>query len=244
MVRAGELRIKLNLVEYSVQQNQLLIIPPGFVRHIRYISPDCQITGIAFTNKLLGETGLHHKHIDAFYFFSSNSNPRMLLTEEEAHNIWHLMLKLRQKEKLPVSYAFRKEMIEHTFSLLLFELAAFFKNRDYWGEVRLTRREDLAMDFLKILRENFRTERSVQYYAQQLFVSPKHLTKTVKDVTGKTCGELIDEMVIMEAKLLLDNHELTVANVADTLHFSDQFFFSKFFKKHTRMTPTQYRSGI
>jgi AraC-like DNA-binding protein len=65
----------------------------------------------------------------------------------------------------------------------------------------------------------------------------------VKEITNKTCGEMIDEIVIMEAKIMLDDLGLSVATVAEQLQFSDQFFFSKFFKKHTGITPSKYKGA-
>jgi len=80
-----------------------------------------------------------------------------------------------------------------------------------------------------------------QLYFKLLFINNSNLTKTVKELTNKTCGEYIDEMVIAEAKILLGNLSYSVAQVADELHFSDQFFFAKFFKKHAGVTPSDYR---
>jgi AraC family transcriptional activator of pobA len=108
----------------------------------------------------------------------------------------------------------------------------------------LTRKENILTTFMKSLTEHFKEERSVQFYADALFITPKHLTKTVKELTHKTCGEMIDEMVILEAKILLDDLALSVANVADQLQFSDQFFFSKFFKKHTGINPSKYKNIV
>ena len=82
---------------------------------------------------------------------------------------------------------------------------------------------------------------SVNFYANLLYVTPKHLSICVKEITGKPCGELIDERVVAEAKALLHNQELTVAHVAEELNFSDQFFFSKYFKKCTGMSPKHCR---
>jgi AraC family transcriptional activator of pobA len=60
----------------------------------------------------------------------------------------------------------------------------------------------------------------VQYYADALYVSPKHLTETVKEVTGSTAGEWIDDAVILEAKVLLRNHDISIARVAEEHQFS------------------------
>jgi AraC-like DNA-binding protein len=92
-----------------------------------------------------------------------------------------------------------------------------------------------------MLSSHFKEERGVQFYADALFITPKHLSKTLKEITNKTCSELIDEMVITEARILLQNMGQSVASVAEQLHFSDQFFFSKFFKRHTGINPSQYK---
>lgn len=70
----------------------------------------------------------------------------------------------------------------------------------------------------------------MQLYADALFITPKHLTMTVKELTTKTGGKFIDEMVIAEAKILLDNLSYSVGRITDHWHFNDQFFFSKFLK--------------
>jgi len=108
-------------------------------------------------------------------------------------------------------------------------------------EIRLTRKEDLMKRFLKLLPEHSHKERSLQFYADHLFVTPKYLSQTVKELSGKTAGTFIDEMVMVEAKVLLSNLSLSVAQVAEQMFFSDQFFFSKFFKNHAGITPTAYR---
>jgi AraC-like DNA-binding protein len=97
---------------------------------------------------------------------------------------------------------------------------------------------------LKLLREHVKEQRSVNFYADMLYVTPKHLSMCVKEITGKTCGEIIDEMVVAEAKALLHNSELTIGRVADELNFSDQYFFSKYFKKRTGMSPMNYRMAV
>jgi AraC-like DNA-binding protein len=74
-----------------------------------------------------------------------------------------------------------------------------------------------------------------------LYVTPKHLTETVKEMTGKTAGEWIDDAIILEAKVLLRNSGTGIAQVANLLNFPDQSSFGKFFKKHTGYAPTEFR---
>jgi AraC-like DNA-binding protein len=90
-------------------------------------------------------------------------------------------------------------------------------------------------------KSNSESQRNVNTYAEQLSITPKYLTETVKEITGKTAGEIIDDFVLLEAKLLLDNPALSIAEIADELHFSDQSFFGKYFKRHAGVSPKEYR---
>ena len=108
-------------------------------------------------------------------------------------------------------------------------------------EANLTRQEKLALRFLKLLNENFKQERTVQFYADILCLTPGYLSKVLKIISKKTASQLIDEAVIMEAKLLLKNQTLSISEVANELQFSDQSFFGKYFKKHTGYSPSKFR---
>ncbi|MDM8174887.1 helix-turn-helix domain-containing protein [Olivibacter sp. 47] len=98
--------------------------------------------------------------------------------------------------------------------------------------------------FTKLVADNFKEERSVDFYAKKLFITPKYLSEVTKDVSGKTASAIIAEMVIMEAKSLLSIPSLTVIEVADFLNFSDMSFFGKYFKRYTGVNPTSYRKTI
>ena len=75
-----------------------------------------------------------------------------------------------------------------------------------------------------------------------LHVSPDHLNRTIRQHSGKTAHELIDEMLILEAKGYLRHTALSVAELAYRLDFADPSHFNKFFRKYTGCTPLQYRT--
>jgi AraC-like DNA-binding protein len=104
-----------------------------------------------------------------------------------------------------------------------------------------TRKQELNLLFQNLVFHHYKEHRNVQFYADALYVSPKHLTETIKEVTGKTAGEWIDDAVVLEAKVLLRNHDVSIAAIADDIHFPDQSTFGKYFKKHTGFSPTEYR---
>ncbi len=236
------LEIKYNLNTYTVPKNSLFIIHPGIIHALKTGENLPDIT-IGFTHDFFAASMLHKKHADALGFLSLQSHPLFLLTEEEARRLHPLMVSLKEMA-VNYSHPFQEEMIYHGFNLFMLEVAAMAKKYRGAEEQGMSRQEDILLNFLKQLAAHFKEERSVQFYADALFITPKHLTKTVKELTTKTCGEFIDEMVIAEAKVLLGDLSYSVGQVADHLHFSDQFFFSKFFKKRTGMTPKEYKNSL
>ncbi|MEO8415178.1 MAG: helix-turn-helix domain-containing protein [Ginsengibacter sp.] len=118
--------------------------------------------------------------------------------------------------------------------------------RKYNGieEHGMTRKKDILFNFLKQLAAHCKVEIFVQFYADALFMTPKHLIKTVKDLIAKTRGVFIDELVIAEVKILLGDLSYSVGHLADALHFSDQFFFSNFFRRRTGLSPKAYKSSL
>ncbi len=100
----------------------------------------------------------------------------------------------------------------------------------------------LVKNLLQLIEENYQNNLSPSKYAQLLNISPNHLTQVVKQITGKTTAKLIQDKVILETKRLLLHSSLTVTEIADFMHFPDQSYFTKYFKKATQQTPVQFRN--
>ena len=98
-------------------------------------------------------------------------------------------------------------------------------------------------EFLTLVSENFMTEKSVAFYAEKMYMTPKYLTTLVKNVSGKTATDWIDTFLGLEAKNLLRYSSLTIKEIGYSLHFQSIPSFHKFFKNQTGMTPNEYRSA-
>lgn len=244
VIKKGTLTIKQNIVEYVLSTGSVFTKGPRSIFQIINMSNDCEFKILGFTQNFLSASGIHKKHLEAFGFLSGRNGPHLVLGAAETANVWQLLMLLQQKSRTKGTELFYQETVQHAFSLLAFQIASLYNSEQDASAMRLTRKEYLTVQFLKILPDHFKEYRTVSYYADRLNLSPKHLSKCIKEVTGKTCGEIIDEMVIMEAKVLLDDPSFSIAQVADQLNFSDQFFFSKYFKSHTGSTPSSYRTSF
>lgn len=243
MVTAGELSLKLNLVSHVIREGEFVLIEPGTI---------CQFTGssefmssacTSFSSDFLLKAGIYQKYLSAFKLLGPNLSTHVVLEREEVTLLVGVFKMLYANIATREKNEFSQEIIQHNFSMVIYELINVFYHHNQELKSKPTRKQDITARFMKLLIKHYREERSVQFYAGQLAITPRYLTQTVKEVAGKTAGDLIDEMVITEAMILLNDPDNSVGQAAGLLQFSDQFFFSKFFKNKTGLTPSEYRKS-
>ena len=95
--------------------------------------------------------------------------------------------------------------------------------------------------FLTLLKQYHQEERTVNFYADKMCISPKHLSSVIKQMSHKTAHEIIADFVTMTAKRLLKTTTMSIQEISDELNFANQSFFGKFFKQNTGQSPSAYR---
>ena len=204
-------------------------------------SPDCKLRYLFFTKDFLLNNITNFYELESFLFFSANTDPYIQLEKEDAEPLLQLYDILKNKRDI-VNTPHHLEIIRSLFYTFLYEAAAIYQKNNI-AQPKFTRDSELNFKFQQLLIKNDNKKHNLKFYADSLFITPKYLIHAIKKSSGKTPGKLIDEAIIAEAKLLLRDRDLTVANVSERLQFSDQASFSKFFKKNTGITPATYRSG-
>jgi len=100
----------------------------------------------------------------------------------------------------------------------------------------------VVRNFLRLLEQHVGELKLPKEYAELLFVTPNHLNAVCKEVLGRTAGEVIRHRVILEAKRLMVNQELSISEIGYKLNFSDNSYFSKFFSKYAGVSPEEFRA--
>ena len=104
------------------------------------------------------------------------------------------------------------------------------------------RQDDIYAAFLDAVGNNYKKERELGFYANQLCITAKHLSYVVKEVSGRTALDIIEDYVITEVKALLLSTNMTIQQISDYLNFPSQSVFGKYFKRLTGMSPKAYRN--
>ncbi|MCL7763916.1 helix-turn-helix domain-containing protein [Polaribacter sp. Z014] len=245
LILKGTLKVQLNLITHLLESSEMIVVKPQTVSQIIATSSDLEIIGVSFTVDFIFKILLKKTEFDAIDFLTANSFPKLKLLEEEKETsiiLSKLLAKNNNAEALFLP--FRNEIIMHSFGLLLYHYGSIFKREHPDLDAHLNRQQQLTLKFLTILNDHFKKERSVNFYADRMHLTSAHLSKVLKEISGKTAGQLIDATVIMEAKLLLSNPLLSVSEVANELNFSNLSFFGKYFKKNTGVSPSYFRKNI
>ena len=95
---------------------------------------------------------------------------------------------------------------------------------------------------MQLVRDHGAQEHQVAFYSEKLCITPRYLHQiTVRYMGGRSPKQLIDEQLVAEIKVLLSEPDLSVTEIAERLHFTDQSCLTRFFKKHTGLSPRDSR---
>ncbi len=238
--RTGEIAADIDLERKRMGECSVMVLRPGHHIGSCRVSTDFDGFFITVTQEKLN-TILPSLQYVIPYSLKYNSNSVIEMTVEEQENLTMIYNMIRRK--IREDRPFTSKALASLFEVLFYDALGIYASRSEQG-VRKTRREELLSEFIDILEKNFKTERAVSFYADKLFVTPKHLSAVLKEVGGRTAGEWIDNRVILEAKLMLRTTGMNVQEISSALNFSNQSFFGKYFKHLTGTSPRDYRSKL
>ncbi|GAB3572207.1 AraC family transcriptional regulator [Hymenobacter daeguensis] len=236
----GHATLKVNLETYDIGPRSLMVLSPYVVKQWPAMEPGFDSLSIFFTPEFMAAGS--SLHLDSFAFFDRDARHVFPLTPAQADGLEDLLRSIGQRYAAP--HAYREEILRSLIQVLLHETAPIYSEQYVSANAAQTRGQLIAAGFKKLVNSHYATERSLAFYADKLCITPKHLAETVKEATGKRAVEWLAEAVLLEAQVLLQNPALTVAQVADTLHFADQSTFGRFFRNNTGVSPAAYRQRL
>ncbi len=236
----GKALLEINLKSYTLEKNCIIFMRPGDIVYGREAdeSFSALFIGVSFMY-LQGVTS--PLPIQMPLMLHLKEYPMIKVADEEMACLLDYYEFIWRQVKNE-SNQLRKETVRCLMRALVIQLWSILSiHFSLQSDDRKDRKHELTEQFFQKLQQTYKEERSVNFYADALCVTPKHLSTVVKLVTGRTTSDWIDDYVILEAKASLKNSSQSVQQIAIDLHFSDQSFFAKFFKKHTGVSPTEYR---
>ena len=239
MCLKGSARYYVDTVEHVVEPGDLIIINQGRVTHDCTMTPDCRGIGIIIDYNFFKETIKSVHELSSLFLFARN-HPLFRLPEDRANFIRDTFFQMKDKISEPDNH-FRRQMVQSLFLTMVYEMCNVIYTAQVKNDGCNSRSEEIFTKFLLLVEANFRTERRVGWYSEQLCISPKYLSETIKMVSKRTPSEWIDSYVTMELRMLFRNTQKSIKEIAQELNFSNQSFLGKYFKEHVGMSPSEYR---
>lgn len=232
----GEIKEKINLLSVAVKAPGLLVLLPDQILQFEGLSEDFQGIFIIMSKQFIEKISLSEGFST---FMSIRGAPYIPLNEGILNGILDYCRMVKNVLRNTEEDFNRKAVVNH-LTIAFFYGVGYYLHKLTDKDTK-TRSEIIMEDFLKLVQKHFKQQRSLEFYADKLCFTSKHLSASVKNCTGKSARHWIDDYVILEAKRLLKSTNMPVQQISDELNFPSQSFFGKYFKREVGMPPKQYR---
>ncbi len=240
---SGDFQVEVNLVDYTLKPNSIMVVGPDkILRYKGLLSDRVDAYLLALAPEFLKDINIDMSVIQSVRITPSNA-PVMSLVPAEVEILKKFFDLLHLNTVSNDQAIYIRNISRCLIAAMLYQLMQFGHNRlpvEERDEMP-GRRTTYVRDFIRLVHENFKRERSVAFYASKLFISPKYLSMLMKQASGKSAAEWIDEYVIIEAKSQLRFSGKNVQQIAYDLNFTSQSSFGKYFKHLTGMSPTKFQ---
>ncbi|SFG04430.1 helix-turn-helix domain-containing protein [Prevotella sp. KH2C16] len=235
----GNARYTVDTEIHEVSAGDVLIISHGQVTGNFQRSHDFNGIGLMISFNFFSEMVKDIHEISSVFLFS-RSHPvfRLLSDEEEVFKEYYNLIRRKMRDN---SHHFRKDVVCSLLTTMLYDIGNSIYRIQQLGDRKQTRSETIFIQFMHLLEENFRHERRVSWYGQQLCITSKYLSESVKQISKRTPNDWIDSYVVREIRVQLKSSTKSIKEISQEMNFPNQSFFGKYFREHTGLSPSEYR---
>ena len=225
--------------EYEVKDKAIHFITPNHIHHLKIKNNTkgyvCMVKEELFF--INNENKIFLEEIDLFSNW--NTNPIVELEDTAFVELKSIVISMEIEYKH--QRARKNEVLLMMLKLFLIKSSRLSASSTTVG---VSNKRIIIEDFLGLIDENCSENLPINYYAEQLNITPTYLNRLVKEVYDKNVSEFINERVILEAKRVISFSSKSIKEIAYELGFEDPSYFSRFFKKHVKLTPLEFRKEL
>ena len=237
----GQAVINYNGKNITLNPGDLYTYTPGFSITVESTTLNYLALSLLTEEDVVFDSPVIRNVIRAAYFPIVELHvPKLSLSEDNARRLCHRMSEFADYQRS--SHIFKTDMLRLLYSAFLLDLLDIQQcsiNPHHFSE----RAEELFLEFIRLLPNNFVEHRDIGFYAGKLCVTNIYLSRIVRQITGRTVLDYINQMLLMEALWQLQHTSKTIVQIAEALHFADHASFCRFFKRLKGISPKEYRRG-
>lgn len=228
---------RIGIEEYQIRPNQMIVIQAGKVFSLESLPPEIKGFGCCFHPSMLAERMGYSNLQEEFEFLSLWGTSHIHFSKEGAVFIDNLL------ERMAKEYAKNgiqnKALLQSYLITLLSEIKNSVQEAD--KAAPKNKIDQTFTTFKKLVHQHLQQSYQISDFAKLLHITPNHLNKITKKITGQTASNFIKQMKILEAKCLLYQTDLTIGEIATAIGYTDKNYFTRVFRKVTGISPSQYR---
>ena len=222
----GRARVMANLRVFELTPQTVFILPPDAIIQYEEIDADFQIQAFSYAT------------LPAAIAFDRVTLLRLGDSDfRRTGDYLQLMLQVLHKD----SYSMRTiQLLQMALMNDLHHIQTVEAERQ--PDVKPSRQEQVFNQFIDLVNEHGSRERRIQFYAERLLLSPNRLSTIIKEYSGRTVSQWLNQETLLQAKVLLKRSDLMIYEIADRLVFAESTAFNRYFKREVGMTPLEYRA--
>ncbi|AKU68598.1 helix-turn-helix domain-containing protein [Prevotella fusca] len=221
----GNADICINLQDWHIEKGAMMLLPSDTILEVKEVSPETRIVAVVFNE------GIEVSE-EAIFTTAPSEFDRIL---RMVYLTWDFV------QLKP----YRRRTVQNLLKAMVSDIQ-YIKDIEEKNEKHnhTTRTQELFIQFKRLIHRHCTHERSIPFYAEQLHVTPHHLSAIIKKASSQSVMYWINRATIQEAKLLLKTNDVMGYEIADRLNFPSASAFSKYFRRETGMTPRMYQENV
>ena len=237
--------LKYGLQSYTLHRHALMCVSPGQIGGKTDTGEEIQTKGWAllFDPALLSGTELA-RHLPTYTYFSYNISEALLMSDEQRQTIVTQLKAIRKELQLADDDLHQRRILVHLIGLILEYIARFYEQQ---LSTKTKESDNLLLRFETLLHHYYDQQLyrqhglpTVRYCAQKLFLSPNYFGDLIRQMTGDNASSAIRRFVMQRAQHLLTAGH-TIAETAEMLGFDYPQHFTRMFKRHFGISPSEYQ---
>ena len=238
---SGEAEFIINLNHYRIKKNMIVVAFPDDIIQVK-AAQHLDAYAVLISSTLLNELGLNFGQRSDFYLrIRQNATCQLSHNQVTPLKPYYTLLYdniLNTTEETPEII---KGLLRAFCCSIISKMHLTQPQEEQNNMEKPNRNKKLFNEFMILVKQYHTQHRGVKFYAEKLCLTPNYLSGSVKDYTGKTATEWVNDFVILEAKIMLKDSNLSIQEISYQLNFPDQSAFGKYFKQLVGVGPKHYR---
>ena len=240
IVHKGTCNIKIKEQLFELSARDIFICNPRNILEGAMFSLDFEFVGLFLSPNYVDHL-IEQTNLTVSLRMITMKHEILHTTEEEMQRIVEYMKLLRSKLSSTGSY--KEQVIDRLMQIMVYEIIGLMEDseKEFLMKREYISAENIMQKFLSLIQNESIAYLNVTEYANLLHISPKYFSSVCKKLTGKTASEIINDEIIKQSSFLLRNNQLSIKQISSRLGFVNQSHFGTFFRRHTGLSPQQYR---